>query len=808
MLKEGLKEGEVLRLRNQFGKNVLPKKERYTWFNILLEQFKSPLIYVLIFAAAVSLYFRENTDFVLIFIVIIVDVGMGFYQEFSAHKTLKALKQILKPMTAVRREGKRQKIEVSELVPGDIVLLSSGDRVPADGRLILGNLLINEAILTGEEEAISKNVDGEDQDLVYMGTTVLSGNGEVEVTKIGLETEMGKIGKSLSEIKEEKTPLLKRLEDFSKNLALLVLFVCLLIFLAGIIFQKQNIWEMLRIAVVLSVAAIPEGLPIAVTVILALGMRRILKKKGLVRRLLSIETLGSTSVICTDKTGTLTEGMMRVVKTQFSDIRLAQMALIFANNERDSLEVALLNYVRKKGNIDVKKALSKYPRIYEDPFESEKRHGLSINKVDGKEMAFIVGAPETVLSFSKKSVYAQEHINGNIDDWARRGLKILACAYKDEGDLKERKNFNFLGLVGIKDPIREGVKEAMNKAQDAGIKIKIVTGDYRQTAKRVAIELGLKVDLENIMEGTELEKISKYELTKKIDKITLFARITPSQKLKIIDSLEKNGEIVAMTGDGINDTPALKKSNIGVAVGDATDVAKETSDLVLLDNNFKTIVSSVEEGRLIFANIKKVVGYVLSNSFVEITLIFGAMIFGLGAPLTVAQILWIHLICDGPPDIMLGFEPMESNLMKKTPKEISKESILSRSMKFLILFVSLTIGIVCLIIFWYTNKLTGDLALARTVAFASVSSVSLIYIFAFKNLDRSILRTENFFQNKYLFAGVIYGFILILAAIYIPQINHLLGTVQLSIGYWLLVLAIGVLATIIIEIFKTFDHKI
>ncbi|MFA5133224.1 MAG: HAD-IC family P-type ATPase [Patescibacteria group bacterium] len=802
MVHKGLRANEALELQKKFGENILPGKEKYNWFTILLEQIKSPLIYILFFAGAVSFYFKEYNDIILIFAVIFLDVIMGFYQEYSAQKTLQALKKIIKAKAIVIRDGKRKEIEVKDIVPRDIVVLGSGDRIPADGKLLEGfNILVNEAILTGEEEAVQKNTQKE-KNLLFMGTTVVSGTGLMVIEKIGAATEIGKIGQSLREIKKEKTPLQIKLEKFSRNLAFIIAWVCLFVFLVEVIFYRQDIWEMLRIAVILAVAAVPEGLPIAVTIIMALGMKRILKKNGLVKRLLSIETLGSTSVICTDKTGTITEGIMRVVRTDFIDEKQAFLALALANEQRTNMEISLWDYIKKENGGNPQKIFDSCPRLYSEPFSSDKKYSLTVNGVEGKETAFILGAPEIVTSFCDLPAAQKKNILKQIENWAGEGLRILGVATKGKGDLKEKKKFLWLGLIGIEDPIRQGVPEAIKRAQEAGIKIKIVTGDYRKTAEKVAGNLGFKITPANVMEGAELENISDEELKEKIDNIILFTRVSPSQKLKIVKALQEKGEVVSMTGDGVNDAPALKKADIGVVVQDASDVAKETADLVLLDNNFKTIVDAVEEGRLVFFNMKKVISYALSNSFSEIILIFGAMLLKFPVPLAIIQILWIHLICDGPPDILLSFEPKEKHLMKEVPKNIRREQILDRSTKVLIASISSIAGILALFFFWYFNEKVGDIALARTMAFATLAVVDLVYIFSFKSATRPLFKTENFFKNKFLFWGVAYGFILVFAAIYIPGLNKLLETVPLKASYWLFPLSAAIITTLLVELVK------
>jgi Ca2+-transporting ATPase len=806
MLEKGLSEKRALELKKKFGENVIPSKDRIAWISILFSQFKSPLIYILIIVSFVSLFFKEYTDVILVWSVIVLNTIMGFSQEYQVEKTLAALKKILKPKTIVIRDGQRKEIEAKELVPGDLVVLGGGDRVPADGKIIEGfNLLISEAILTGEEDAVVKTTEEENNN-VSMGTIVIAGRGVMTVLKTGRMTEIGKIEKNLSEIKERKTPIQLKLDEFSKSLGGIIVVVCLVVFLVGVLYQA-DVLETFKFAIILSVAAIPEGLPIAITIILALGMRRILKKKGLVKKLTSIETLGAASIICTDKTGTLTEGKMKVVKVEFTDKEKAFFALTLNNEQRSGLEVAIWEYVKEQKIIDPQKIFDKTKRTYEEQFDSEKKYSITINEVDNKSVAFLKGAPEIILSFCHLSAKEKDDILRKIEKWADSGLRLLGIAFKNKGDLKEKTGFTWLGLVGIVDPIRKDAKEAILNAQAAGIKIKIVTGDYRKTAERVAADLGFKIKPENVLEGKDLETISERELKKIIDNIIIFSRVAPHQKQKIIKGLQEKGEVVAMTGDGANDVLALKKADIGVVVGSASEVAKESGDLILLDNNFKTIVAAIEEGRLIFSNIKKVVSFVLSNSFIEIFLIFGSIILKLPYPLTIVQILWLHIICDGPSDIVLGFEPKEKDLMKERPENLQKESILSNSMKILIFGISFIVGLLCLFFFYYFLNKTGDIAFARTLIFAIVAVVDLVYIFSFKDLKKPIFKTDNFFHNKFMIFSVIFGLALTFIAIYIPAMNKILGTQPLQPIYWLLIFGISLVTTLWVELVKFIFSK-
>ena len=798
----GLSEKEINRIQKKYGKNLLPIKDSFSKREIFFSQFKSPLIYILFLVIAISLLFGEYFDALLVMAVVLLNVFMGYFQELSSQQTLLSLRNILKPSALVIRSGVRLEINIEELVPGDIVVLNSGDKIPGDGILLEGNnLLIDESMLTGESRAIEKMTGEKGKNSLFMGTTVLLGKGIMKLEKTGTLTEMGKIGKSLSEIKEEKTPLQNKLEIFTKQLAQIILIVCFLLFVVELLYGT-NLFDSLRLSIILSVVAIPEGLPIAVTVILAIGMKKILKKQGLVKKLLSIETLGSTTVICSDKTGTLTEGKMKVVEYAFEDEIKGQMSMILANEQRDSLEIALWDFVKNKGQLNPQKIIDSMEKTYEEVFDSIKKHSLTIVKSGNKESALMIGAPEILLSFCTISAAKKKIVLAEIEKLASRGLKVLGSAVKESGDLKIKKDFLWNGLCGIEDPLRVDARETIQKAIESGIKIKMVTGDYQKTAEEIGRQLGFEISESNSIDGDELEKLSEKELTRRVEKIIIFSRITPSQKLRIVNALQKNGEIVAMTGDGVNDAPALKKADIGVVMGSGTEVAKEAADLILLDGNFKTIVSAVEEGRRIFTNLKKVVAYVLSNSFVEIFLILGATILRIPAPLTIVQILWVHLICDGPPDIALGFEPKEFDLMKQRPQAIKKEKILPTRMRNIIVVISLLVGGLSLFIFYYYSIILNNLDLARSMVFATVATVDLIYVFAFKNLKRPIIKTEKFFKNKVLFLSVIYGFGLVFMGIYIPVFNKILGTVPLNLDQWLIVGGVGIIATLIVDLSK------
>lgn len=794
--KNGLTSSQALERKRSFGLNKLPEKKGRTALAIYLSQFRNPLVYIITIAALISVIMAEYNDALIIGIVILLDTVVGFFQEYRAEKAVVALRRLIKPTAKVVRDGQMIEIDVSEIVPDDIVAINDGDKIAADGRLIQAvNLHVNEAILTGESESVAKDVG----DTVYMGTTALTGRGLMRITSTGALTELGKIAGSLAQMKEEPTPLQVRLEGFGRSLTYIVVVMSALILGIGLL-SGVGLLEMIEIAVVLAIAAIPEGLPIAVTMILVIGMRAILRRRGLVKRLLAVETLGSVTTICTDKTGTLTEGNMQVVHTDFRSEKMAVNAMALCNNLADPLEVTLWNKVKTTG-VDPKSLSEKCERIHEVPFTSENKYMLTVNIIEGTEIALLKGAPEVVLEYCSLAPEEKEKAIEEFTEWADSGLKVLALAYKQKGNTRELKDFEWLGLVGMADPVRPSVKDAVTLCRKAGIKVKIVTGDYRGTAQKVAATIGLSVGPDQILEGKDLETMNESDLAKVVNKIVLFCRVAPHHKLKIVNALQKCGEVTAMIGDGVNDAPALKKANIGVSVGNATDVAQETASLILLDNNFKTLVDTIEEGRVIFDNIKKVVAYVLSNSFAEILTIFGAMVLGWPKPLTVPQILWIHLICDGPSDIVLGFERGEKGIMDEKPKSL-KESILDSWGKTLILAISIVSAISSLILFWSFWQIYGDIESGRTIVFTVLAVQELIYIFAYRNLRHSLFKSGNFFTNKPLFITVALGLIQQLLALYIPFLNSVLGVVPLHLNDWALVLSIGFGMLFIVETVK------
>ena len=805
----GLSDAEVLESRKQHGENRLPvQKDTSAWI-ILLSQFKSPLIYIILVAALISLVAGEYGDFWIITAVIIIDVVLGFLQEYKAHKTYTALKGLLKPTTTVIRNSERREVEVWELVPHDLVLLNFGENVPGDGILIESTKVsVDEAILTGESEPVSKTNE-EGRNKVFMGTTVLTGRGLMLVEQTGSKTELGQIATSLQEHVEAETPLQVRLKSFSKALSWIVVCFTLAILLSGL-FMGRGFLDMLRTSIILAIAAVPEGLIIAVTVIQVLGMRKILKRNGLVKKLLAVETLGSVTDICTDKTGTLTEGRMRITRTDLLDRERCFQTMVLCNDLEGPVDVALWEYAKKEMPKDPQELVDSAQRLEEELFTSETKYmitGVTSNFLNGERCYYLKGAPEIILEMCNVQPKERERILAQVDDWAGEGLRVIGLAYRLKGVLADYSGYAWVGLLGMTDPIREGVIEAVQLAHRAGIEVKMITGDYRRTAEHIARGIGLLQGSDHVMEGEELARIDDRQLQETVKRTSVFSRIRPNDKLRIVRALQNNGGGTAMIGDGVNDAPALQQANIGVVVGSASDVAKETADLILLDSSFRTIVAAVEEGRVIFDNIRKVVAYTLSNSFAEVLTIFTAMLLGWPAPLTVAQILWIHLICDGPSDIVLGFEPKEVGIMDEKPKSL-KEPVLTRLGISLIGVISVFSSIGALFIFNHYYTIHQNPAEGRSLVFASFAVNSMIYIFAYRSMRRPLYKMNKLTANKPLIYAVSAGLATALAAFFVPGIRNLLGLVPLSVQEWGMIAGIAFSILLIVEVGKAISVRL
>ncbi len=827
-LGEGLSEEEVKIRQKKFGLNKLPKEKPLPKVKIFLSQFQSPLIYILLIAGMVTLILGEWTDTIVIFFAVLLNTIVGYFQENKASNALRELKKVLKRKATCLREGKRKEIFQENLVPGDMVILKAGDKVPSDGRIIeSSNLKINEAPLTGEwlaaekiAEVLTKEVPLADRDnMVYMGTTVEDGEGKAIITEIGAQTEIGKVAILIKETKEEKTPYQKKLAHFSKIVAWLVGLASLFIFIEGMVTGGEFV-EMFTTAVAVAVAAIPEGLPVAMTVILALGMQRILKRKGLVRKLASAETLGSTSIIATDKTLTLTQGKMELAEVRAEDMNLALKIAsfcyeAFVENPQDPrpdwkirgrpTDRALILAGEEKGF--TKHQLEKeFPEIDEIPFNSQNKFIATLHQTKEGKVLFVSGAPEKIIELSSIDKNTFLKLNRDLENLTSQGLRVIAvgCKKTKEEKLKieDVSDLTFVGFIGLKDPLRKEVKEAIDICQEAGMKPIIVTGDHVLTARAIGKELGLKVKKENILEGKELDNISDKELDKKLDKINVFARVEPKHKIRIIRAWQAKNQVVAMTGDGINDAPALKKADIGIALGSGTEVAKEVSDLVLLNDSFSIIVAAIEEGRAILDNIRKVITYLLSDSFTEVILIGVSIIARLPLPVIAVQILWVNLIEDGLPSIALAFEPKEKDLMTQKPTG-HKAPLLTREMKAIIFIIGIFTDLILLGLFFVLlGKFgEGNLNYIQTMIFACLGSNSLFYVFSCKSLRKNIWHI-NLFNNKFLLLSCGVGFLALIAALYIPAFQTLLKTVPLGFFDWLIIIGLGLINIVAIEAAK------
>ena len=588
----------------------------------------------------------------------------------------------------------------------------------------------------------------------------------------------------------------------------------LAILVSGLL-MGRGFLDMLRTAIVLAIAAVPEGLLIAVTVILVIGMRKILKRNGLVKRMLAVETLGSVTVICTDKTGTLTEGRMRVTCAELTDREKAMETVVLCNNLEGPVDIALWEYAQGEMGGDPQDLFDSCERLAEELFTSETKYmitAVTSNLLRGQRNYYLKGAPEIVLGMCQVSAGERSQILTMVDAWAGEGLRLLGLASRELGNLEDYSGYTWVGLLGMEDPVREGVQESIDMARHAGIQVKMVTGDYRRTAEKIARNIDLISAGETgtaalVVEGEELSHLSDEQIQDLVGQTAVFSRIRPQDKLRIVHALQHNDEITAMIGDGVNDAPALQRANIGVVVGSATDVAKETADLILLDSNFKTIVAAIEEGRTIFANIRKVVAYVLSNSFAEVLTIFGAMLLGWPAPLAVAQILWIHLICDGPSDIVLGFEPKEEGIMDEKPKSV-KEPVLTHLGISLIATISGFSAVMALLLFGYYYRIHGDMVEGQSLIFASFAVNSMIYIFAYRSMTRPLWRMTPISQNQPLIWAVVAGLLMVAIAFAIPFLRDLLGIVPLSFSQWLLIAGIAFTLLVVVEISKAINNRL
>lgn len=878
-LEYGLSSEQALEKLNEHGYNELITKKARTIWEMLFEQFKDFLVLILIAASIISIAIGEVTDSVVIILIVILNAILGVVQESRANKALEALKKMAAPEAKVIRDGRIMEIPARELVPGDIVLLEAGNYVPADLRLVESlNLKIDEASITGESVPVEKNADivfqeevslGDRINSAFMGTVVTYGRGKGVVVATGMNTEIGTIAEMLESYQEEDTPLQKKLGELGKMLGIASLAICGVVFVLGLA-RGVPILEMFMTAVSLAVAAIPEGLPAIVTIVLALGMQRMVKRHSIIKKLHAVETLGSTTVICTDKTGTLTQNEMTATKIYTDDkvylisgegyrpygnftlegkvidpknnanLKLLLTIGALCNDARleesgtekvdekswrilgDPTEGALI-VAAAKADIYRQNLEKNFPRLQEIPFDSDRKRMTTFHPSDNGYVAYIKGAPDVILNLSsriyksgkvltltdedrKKIIEANHHM-------ATQALRVLALAYKEMDSIPQNpdpddieKDITFVGLIGMIDPARPEAKEAISVCKNAGIRPVMITGDYKDTAVAIAKELDMIEDETKVLTGEELDTLSEEELAKASNEISVYARVSPVHKLKIVDAIKKNGHIAAMTGDGVNDAPALKKADIGIAMGiTGTDVAKETADMILTDDNFASIVSAVEEGRVIYSNIRKFIFFLLSCNIAEILIIFVAMLVGLPVPLKPIQLLWLNLLTDAFPALALGMEAKEPNIMKNPPRK-PNEPIMDKHMKQQIAIQSTFMTVAVLGVFVYALNFTSSLEAARTYAFTTLIFSELLRAYTSRSEIYSVF-SIGFFKNKFMVMGTALSFLLLLFVLYIPWLRIIFDTTFLSFHDWDIIVAFGLIPFASAEISKMFIRK-
>ncbi|NLJ78462.1 MAG: cation-translocating P-type ATPase [Tissierellia bacterium] len=872
---KGLSEGEVKTRLDRYGFNELQEeKGRGALFKIL-SQFNDFLVIILILASIVSFLMGERTDALVILAIVMINALLGLYQEGKAEQAMEALKKMSAPNAKVIRDGVIKIVPANTLVPGDIVLLESGDIVPGDLRLLEGsNLKIEEASLTGESVPADKEATavfdgsmplGDRRNMAYMSTIVISGRGRGVVVDTANHTEIGKIATMIQTFEEDATPLQNRLDQLGKHLGIACILACTLVFVIGFL-QGRDLLSMFMIAISLAVAAIPEGLPAIVTIVLALGMNRMVKRHAIVKKLLAVETLGCTTTICSDKTGTLTQNEMTVVKAyvdnriiditgtgyepvgefKAGDISIVSdelptlntlitMALlcndaILDEGEGsyeiigDPTEGSLLSLAGKAGLFkdDIE---PRFPRIAENPFDSDRKMMTTFHEgfIPNGVVSFTKGALDSIISRCD-SIYIDgnhmplsEELKDEIfnmnSTFSMEALRVLAFAFREHPDIpmedintwEMESNMTFVGLVGMIDPPREEAKIAIAQCKEAGIKTVMITGDYRETAFAIGRQLGMVEEEQQIMTGAELDDVSDLELRKLVKYKRVYTRVTPKHKVRIIDALKSNGEIVAMTGDGVNDALALKRSDIGVAMGiTGTDVAKNTAEIILTDDNFASIVAAVEEGRIIYSNIKKFVLFLLSCNIGEILIILLSILFNLPVPLIPIQLLWLNLVTDSFPALALGIEKGEPGIMSIPPRD-PDEPILDRRMIISIAIQSLSIGLASLLAYRWGLRMYGvsNLLVPRTVTFATLITAELLRAYSSRSQDHTIFEI-GILTNRSLVYATVLSFILLLMVIYIPFLQPIFHTYPLALNHWGIILLYASIPLIIGEAYKVF----
>ena len=825
--RKGLSYDEAKRRLDEFGFNQLPVGEKKGLFRILLSQFSDFMIWILIFAGGISGFLGEWVDAAIILFVVILNAILGTIQEYKAEEALAALKRLSAPYALVLRNGSPKKVLSHELVPGDVVLLNAGDTVPADMRLIESfSLRIDESTLTGESVAEEKVIDimpesaslGDRDNMAFMGTAVNYGRGTGIVTATGINTQMGFIAKSLNSDEKEKTPLQKKLNQLSNYISIGVLLIAIAIFLIGFL-TGSDLLDSFLIAVSLAVAAIPEGMVAVITIVLALGMSKLAAKGAIIRKLPAVETLGSTQVICSDKTGTLTQNKMTVMELYSNDEELLFEAMLHCNdsilNENSNLmgdptESALLDYLLVQGHIS-NDHISGRIRDGEIPFDSvRKKSSVVIEIGDSNHRIFVKGAVDNMLDSFNLTVEEKEKISQVNEKMANKALRVLAFGYRDlpshDGvvSLELEKDLEFVGLVGMIDPPREEVLLAIKDCRTASIIPVMITGDHKITAMAIARDIGLLEEGRYAITGAELALMSDEEFNKEIENIGVYARVSPDDKVRIVNAWQSKGMIVAMTGDGVNDAPALKTADIGVGMGiTGTEVSKGASDMVLTDDNFATIVVAVREGRRIFDNIQKTISFLLSSNAGEVVAILVATLIGWRF-LSPVHILWINLVTDSMPALALGVEPAEKNIMSRPPRD-SRGSIFSRRNIVVIGFIGIMEALLALSAYGIGFYFFNDGVVATTMAFVTLGAAQLFASLGFQSRNDSVFKIKVK-AHPMLWLSFGGGLLMQLLVVLIDPISILFGLTALSAIQWLIVVVLSFLMLIFVELFKFFNR--
>ncbi|MEJ0053457.1 MAG: HAD-IC family P-type ATPase [bacterium] len=829
-LEEGLSDREALERARRFGPNILEKEFRAPWLLTLIGQFKSPFVLLLLAASAVTTVIGDYKGSLFILAAVIVNAGLGYYQEHKAERALAELKTYLRQRARVIRDGREREIDATELVPGDLIRLAQGDRVPADARLVFVNdLQADEAVLTGEALPSGKTTEagaadaglGDQRSMAFAGTLITQGVGTALVCRTGAMTELGKIAELVGGTENEETPLQAAVRAFSLRASLALGVVTLLIFLAGI-YAGEPLAAMFVTAVAIAVSAVPEGLPIAMTVILAIGVQRMARRKGVVRRLAAAEALGSADVILTDKTGTLTTARMEIgalIPEPGTDesglLRLAlENANVLVENPSDPpeewridgriIEASLVRSAALRG-VDVSALIAAREVKEALPFNAVNKFSASVVKEGDRRQLVFVGAPDILLARSALNASERARLLERINTEAGAGALVLGIASRELGAGEEVSfkdivpaELSFLGLVTLHDPIRPNVPAALALVEEAGIRVVLVTGDHRGTAVSVARAAGMRISGDGVLDAVELRNLSDAELALRLPTLEVVARVSPLDKMRIVKAFQAAGKSVAMTGDGVNDAPGIRQADIGIAMGSGTAVARDVADLVLLDDNFETIAAAVEEGRRIRGNLRKTLVYLLSDTANELFLIGGALLAGLVIPLTALQILWVNFFSDSFPAIAFAFEKEKDAGMRPAQ---GRGALFDPLMSFLILFIGIATSAFLFILYWglLAAGYPGDIV--RTFIFASFASYTLFSAFALRSLTKSVL-TYPFFGNPAMLAGVGFGLALVFLGLYVPFLQGILDTVPLPLPWLIGVLGVALLNITAIELAK------